>query len=68
MRIAPHLGALPSLTASYPHPLGMIQVEYQKQGAGLDATITLPGKLTGNFVFNGKVTALKPGVNHVAAR
>jgi alpha-L-rhamnosidase len=65
VRIAPHLGALPSLTASYPHPLGMIQVECKKQSAGLDATITLPEKLTGNFVFNGKVTALKPGVNHV---
>jgi hypothetical protein len=67
VRIAPHLGALPSLSAAYPHPQGMIQVEYHRQGAGLNATITLPGKLTGNFIFNGKVWPLKPGVNQIQA-
>jgi alpha-L-rhamnosidase len=68
VRIAPHMGALPSLTASYPHPDGMIKVEYLRQGAGLDAEITLPGKLAGSFVFNGKTWPLKPGENHVQAR
>lgn len=67
VRIAPHLGTLSSLTASYPHPLGIVKVEYQQQGKGLNATITLPEKLTGNFVFNGKVTELKPGINHIKA-
>jgi hypothetical protein len=68
VRIAPHLGALPSLTASFPHPQGTIQVEYHRKGAGLDATITLPGKLTGNFVVNGKTWPLKAGVNTIEAR
>jgi alpha-L-rhamnosidase len=68
VRIAPHLGALASLTAGYPHPLGMIKVEYQRAGKGLNATITLPEKLTGNFVFNGKVTALKAGLNRIQAQ
>ena len=68
VRIAPHLGTLPSLTASYPHPEGAIKVEYRRQGAGLDATITLPGKLAGTFVFNGKTWPLQPGVNRVEAR
>ena len=67
VRIAPHLGALPSLTASYPHPEGMIQVEYRRQGAGLHATVTLPGKLTGNFIYEGKTWPLKPGVNRIEA-
>jgi alpha-L-rhamnosidase len=67
VQIAPHLGTLMSLTASYPHPQGMIEVEYHRVGKGLRATVTLPGKLTGNFVYNGKVTALKAGVNHVRA-
>ena len=67
VRIAPHLGALPSLTASYPHPEGMIQVEYRRQGASLHATVTLPGKLTGNFVYGGKSWPLKPGVNRIEA-
>jgi hypothetical protein len=67
VRIAPHLGPLNSLTATYPHPEGTIKVEYRRQGAGLDATITLPGTLGGSFVFNGKSWPLKPGPNHVQA-
>jgi len=67
VRIAPHLGALPSLTAAYPHPEGIVKVDYQREGAGLNATITLPGKLTGTFVFKGKTWPLKPGVNQIQA-
>jgi len=65
VRIAPHLGKLPSLSASYPHPDGMIEVKYDRRGSGIDATITLPGKLTGEFVLNGKRQSLNPGVNHI---
>jgi alpha-L-rhamnosidase len=65
VRIAPHLGNLTSLTATYPHPQGLITVKYERSGAALNATVTLPGTLTGNFVYNGKTTPLKPGVNHV---
>lgn len=65
VRITPHLGALNSLTASYPHPGGMIKVEYRRQGKSLLATVMLPARLTGNFIYGGKVTALKPGINHV---
>lgn len=65
VRIAPHLGTLPSLTATFPHPEGTIKVEYHRQGAGLDAAITLPGKLTGSFVYGGKSWPLKPGVNTI---
>lgn len=68
VRIAPHIGSLPSLTATYPHPDGMIQVEYHRQSTGLDATITLPGNLRGNFVFAGETWALHPGTNHIHAR
>jgi hypothetical protein len=67
VRIAPHLGALPSLSASYPHPQGIIQVEYHRQGAGLNATITLPGTLTGRFALKGKAWPLHPGVNTIQA-
>jgi alpha-L-rhamnosidase len=67
VRIAPHLGTLPSLTATYPHPQGEIKVAYQRQGAGLNATITLPGNLTGSFVFNAKTWPLNPGLNQIVA-
>ncbi|MFP5210501.1 MAG: alpha-L-rhamnosidase C-terminal domain-containing protein [Acidobacteriota bacterium] len=65
VRIAPHLGALPSLTATFPHPEGTIKVEYHRRGEGLNAAIILPGKLTGNFVYDGKSWPLKPGVNTI---
>jgi hypothetical protein len=68
VHIAPHLGNLTSLKASYPHPQGTIEVEYHRQGDGLDATITLPGTLTGSFVYEGKDWwPLKPGVNQIHA-
>lgn len=67
VRIAPHLGSLPSLTATYPHPDGNIHVEYHRQGNGLDATITLPAALHGTFVFAGKTWPLQPGANHIHA-
>lgn len=68
VRIAPHMGNLPSLTATYPHPEGTIRVEYHRKGAGLDASITLPGKLSGRFDYNGKSWPLQPGANHIQAR
>ncbi len=67
VRIAPHLGSLPSLTAKYPHPDGMIEVDYHRQGKGLDAKITLPAKLRGVFVFGGKTWPLVSGENHIHA-
>lgn len=67
VRIAPHLGSLASVTAAYPHPEGMIQVEYHRQGNALDATITLPAALHGTFVFAGKTWPLQPGTNRIHA-
>jgi hypothetical protein len=68
VRIAPHMGTMLALRATYPHPDGDIKVEYHPKGAGLDATITLPGKLTGTFVFDNKSWPLKPGANTIHAR
>jgi alpha-L-rhamnosidase len=68
IRIAPHLGSLDHLTASFPHPQGDIKVEYRRTGSGLDATINLPGILTGRFVFAGKEWELKPGPNQIQAK
>jgi alpha-L-rhamnosidase len=67
VRIAPHLGNLPALKATLPHPQGLIQVEYRRSAANFDATITLPGSLTGSFVYAGKTWPLRAGANHIAA-
>ena len=68
VRITPHLGDLPGLKASYPHPEGMIQVDYRRNSDSLDATITLPGSLAGTFEFAGRTWPLKSGLNTIHAQ
>ncbi|HEU5352215.1 MAG TPA: alpha-L-rhamnosidase C-terminal domain-containing protein [Terracidiphilus sp.] len=63
VRIAPHLGSLPSLSATFPHPKGEIRVEYLRTAAGLRASITLPAGLSGSFVYAGRTRPLHPGLN-----
>ena len=52
--IAPRLGQLTSLTASYPHPLGAIEVEYTHKDGTLHAVIHLPPGLHGTFRWQGQ--------------
>jgi hypothetical protein len=66
VRIAPHLGSLSSVTATYPHPQGDIHVDLHRQGPWLTGTITLPGSLTGTFFFQGIILPLHPGLNQIA--
>ncbi len=65
VRIAPHLGSLPSLKASYPHPAGTIRVQYTRLDHGMKAIVILPDKLTGSFEFEGKSWPLKSGENTI---
>jgi hypothetical protein len=68
VRIAPHLGPLDHLTATFPHPLGDIKVEYHREGSELTATISLPANLPGNFIYNGTTYPLKPGRNNIRGK
>jgi hypothetical protein len=69
VRIAPHLGSLPSLSATYPHPEGNIEVKYERKGSDFHAEITLPGTLTGTFqIDSGRIMPLKPGRNKIEIR
>jgi alpha-L-rhamnosidase len=69
VRIAPHLGTgkgnLPSLTATFPHLEGNIELHYARDAHTLNATITLPPNLTGTFVLGGEEKPLHPGTNHL---
>jgi hypothetical protein len=68
LRVAPHLGSLPSLTAIFPHPNGLIQVSYTRTNSGLRAVVILPDKLSGTFEFNGRTWPLKSGENSIEAK
>lgn len=65
VRIAPHLGSLPHLKAAYPHPAGLIAVEYTRRGSEIDARLTLPAGLSGRFEFAGRSWPLAPGENRI---
>ncbi len=75
VRIAPHPGALPSITATYPHPRGEIKVEYHysgwngnpqiKGGSAFHADISLPNAVAGTFQFDGRSWPLHPGRNQI---
>jgi hypothetical protein len=68
VRIAPRLGSQSSLAATFPHPAGDIRVQYIRVGTGLKAVVLLPGKLTGEFEFNGRTWPLKSGENTIETR
>jgi len=61
VRVEPHLGTLPRLAAALPHPKGPITVTYRRDGAALEARVTLPPGLTGTFAWRGVTRALDAG-------
>ncbi|MEO6289217.1 MAG: alpha-L-rhamnosidase N-terminal domain-containing protein [Ginsengibacter sp.] len=62
IQIEPHLGELEEVKASMPHPEGEIILSLKRAGInGIHAVVTLPGSLTGSFLWNGKKINLKPG-------
>jgi hypothetical protein len=66
VRVAPHLGPLKTLDATYPHPRGPIRMRYHvTPDGGLAADVTLPEGLTGDFEWHGTTRALTPGENHL---
>lgn len=62
VQIAPHPGELKEVNASMPHPEGDIKISLKRKGEeGIHAQIDLPGSLSGTFIWEGKVSHLKPG-------
>ena len=62
VRIEPALGELQEASGVLPHPDGDIKVALQRKGKeGIVAQVNLPVKLTGEFVWKGKVIKLTGG-------
>jgi hypothetical protein len=61
VKIAPHMGALATLSADVATPRGLVQVRYSRSAGGLAADITLPAGVTGTFSWKGTDTPLRAG-------
>jgi alpha-L-rhamnosidase len=67
VRIQPALGELVQAEGIMPHPAGDIQVSLQRKGEkGIEADISLPGSLSGEFIWNGKTVKLKGGKQKIS--
>jgi hypothetical protein len=62
VRIEPALGKLKQVKAVLPHPQGEIQVFLKRTGKkGIEATVTLPANVDGEFIWDNKKVTLKAG-------
>ncbi|PWT99824.1 MAG: alpha-L-rhamnosidase [Bacteroidetes bacterium] len=61
VRIEPYLDNLNKISGSVPHPKGSVDVNLEKSGNGLKAEVSLPAGVSGEFIWKGKSTPLKPG-------
>lgn len=68
VRIRPALGQLDWVEATTPHPEGLIRTSYKRSGDKIEATIELPGKLTGVLVWKEKEYPLHSGEQKLELR
>jgi hypothetical protein len=64
VKIEPHLGELRNVNGKMPHPNGLILANYQFENNKWNIEITLPGEISGKFIWKGKSYVLKPGTNN----
>lgn len=64
VKIEPHLGDLKNVNGKMPHPDGAILTNYQFIDKKWKIEITLPEKISGRFIWQGKTYSLKPGTNN----
>ena len=66
VQVAPALGPLKHAEGTIPHPLGDIEVVFDRVGAtGIRGSVTLPPGLTGTFEWAGKQIPLRAGRQEV---
>jgi hypothetical protein len=66
VRVAPMPGPLDCFDASIVHPLGLVDVAYQRTTRGERFVVRLPASVTGTFLYKGQTRALAVGVNEIS--
>jgi hypothetical protein len=64
--IRPSLGKLTKVAGAIPHPKGEVVVNLALRGGKLEAEVTLPAGVDGEFVWQGKRQPLAAGANKVS--
>ncbi|REG89444.1 alpha-L-rhamnosidase-related protein [Winogradskyella sediminis] len=64
--IEPNLGKLKTLNVEFPHPQGMITIRYSKNDNNINAEISMPEDLTGEFKWQGQSVSLVGGKQNIA--
>lgn len=59
--IEPHLGELKHVHAKVPAANGLVEVQYDETGNGVEAVVTLPPQVSGELVWKGRKIPLDPG-------
>jgi len=63
--VRPFLSTLTKASGSIPHPQGSVEVSLEKRNGKLEASVTLPLNVAGDFVWNGRRTPLQGGANQL---
>lgn len=65
VRIAPQPGTLRHIDLVMPHPRGTVKVKAEFAGDGVEAAVTLPRGVGGEFVWRGQARQLRGGTQRV---
>jgi len=65
VEIAPSFGELRQIKAVYPHPLGNVEMNLNKENSKLTGEISIPSGMEAIFFWNGKKQKLAPGKNKI---
>ena len=65
VRIAPQPGTLTAINSVLPHPRGEIKLTATLTGEQVDAEVTLPRGISGEFVWRGQTRKLRSGMQRV---
>src|SRR6185503_105193 len=64
--VRPFLGKLTRVAGTIPHPKGEVSVKLTLKDERLEAEVSLPANVTGEFVWRGMRRPLKAGMNRLS--
>lgn len=65
--VEPNFGKLKVIEVIFPHPEGILKLKLNKTNNKVEGVITMPGKTTGEFRWNGNTYSLIGGENKIYA-